>query len=72
MVFVERFAASLKQLRKERGVSHQMLADRAGVHRSTVSYIESGKIVPTILVAARLAQALEIELDELVRRARSS
>lgn len=55
--------------RKRQGLSHQTLADAAGVHRSTISLIESGKRVPTILICLKIAMALDIKLETLLRKA---
>jgi putative transcriptional regulator len=55
--------------RKKQGLSHQALADAAGLHRSTISLIETGKRVPTILVCLKLAMALKINLESLLKEA---
>lgn len=55
--------------RKKQGLSHQTLADAAGIHRSTISLIETGKRVPTILVCLKLAMALGVSLDVLLKKA---
>ena len=55
--------------RKRQGLSHQRLADAAGLHRSTISLIETGKRTPTILVCLKLAMALEVNLETLLKKA---
>lgn len=55
--------------RKKQGISHQTLADAAGVHRSTISLIETGKRIPTILVCLKLAMALDVNLSALIKKA---
>lgn len=55
--------------RKKRGFSHQKLAELAGIHRSTISLIETGKRTPTILVCLKIADALGVSLDALLRKA---
>lgn len=62
---VEQFAV----LRKQRGFSHNVLAVKAGVTRSAISHIESGKRKPSLLLSLRLAHALEVELSDLIREA---
>lgn len=64
-----RIAELLANERKKQGFSHQQLADAAGLHRSTISLIESGKRIPTILVCLKLAMALNVELEKLVKQA---
>jgi len=58
--------------RKRQGLSHQTLADLSGLHRSTISLIETGKRIPTILVCLKLAMALGLELDLLIKKATKS
>lgn len=55
--------------RKKQELSHQKLADLAGLHRSTISLIETGKRIPTILVCLKLAMALDVRLDALLKKA---
>lgn len=59
----------LKEARLAKGISHQTLADMAGVNRSTVSRIESGERVPTITVCLKVAEALELKLHSLLKQA---
>lgn len=58
----------LKEKRLEKGISHQKLADIAGIHRSTVSRVESGERIPTITVCLKIAQALEEDLSALLNQ----
>ncbi len=58
----------LKQLRLEKGLSHETLAEKAGVSRPAISHIEAGKRLPSLLVALSAAQALEIELSEVLSK----
>lgn len=59
-------AARVRDLRKARGWSQAVLAERSGVSLNHVSLIEQAKRVPGIDVALRLASALGITLDALV------
>lgn len=58
----------LKEKRLEKGISHQTLADIAGVNRSTISRIESGERIPTIIVCLKVADALELKLYTLLKQ----
>jgi len=62
-----RLIDELTRLRKEQGLSHEVLAQMAGVHRSTISLIESKKRIPTILTCFRLATALKVSLGAIIR-----
>lgn len=56
-------------LRKEKGITQQEIADRTGINRTNVVRIESGKNAPTIEVLVKLAAALDMELEiRLVER----
>lgn len=51
----------LIELRQRAGMKQQDLADLAGVDRSMVSYIESGRRNPTYPMVLRIAKALGVE-----------
>lgn len=56
-------------LRKERGITQQEIANRTGIKRTNVARIESGRNAPTIEVLVKLAAALDMELEiRLVER----
>ena len=56
---------SLKVQRAIRNLTQADLADLAGVTRKSVNAIETGKMVPSILLALRLARALDVSVDTL-------
>src|SRR5581483_8787590 len=55
----------LAEIRKGRGIGISELARRADVSRQTIYAIEGGTYVPNTEVALRLAQELEVAVDEL-------
>ena len=57
----------IRSFRQANDESLQSLADRSGVSRSMISQIESGQKNPTIAVLAKLAQAMNINLEDLVK-----
>jgi transcriptional regulator with XRE-family HTH domain len=64
-----RFAKALREMRKRRGMSQEALAEMAGLHRTYVSQLERGLKSPTLKVIERLAEALDVSLSTLMRRA---
>jgi XRE family transcriptional regulator, regulator of sulfur utilization len=62
-------ATNLRGLREARGWSQQQLADNSGVPRPTVAHLESGEGNPTLSVLVRVATALGVSLEHLVRSA---
>lgn len=55
----------IRQLRRERGLSQQELADRCKVTRQTINAIENCKYDPTLALAFRLAAELSVSVDQL-------
>ena len=64
----QRLTALIRTLRKERGLSQDALAERAGLHRNSISMIERGESQPTVDTLFRLADGLGISAVELVER----
>lgn len=64
----QRLTALIRTLRKERGLSQETLAERAGLHRNSISLIERGESQPTVDTLFRLADGLGISAVELVER----
>jgi transcriptional regulator with XRE-family HTH domain len=59
-------AANTKRLRKERDWSQEALADEAGLDRTYISGIERIVRNPTITVVARISQALDCKMGDLL------
>ena len=56
---------TIRQRRKERGISQEELAVKCGVSRQTVNAIENNKYDPTLSLAFSLAKELQLTVDEL-------
>jgi transcriptional regulator with XRE-family HTH domain len=63
----EILAHNLKRLRAERGVSQEELAHKAQIDRTYVSALERCMYAASVDVLDRLAKALAVETDELLR-----
>jgi putative transcriptional regulator len=50
-----------------RDLTQADLAERAGVTRRSVNAIETGRMVPSVPLALKLARALGVTVDELFR-----
>ncbi len=57
---LQRFGATLRQYRQQRGLSHRALAARTGIRSSYVSEIELGKRNISVLTLLRMTHALDI------------
>jgi transcriptional regulator with XRE-family HTH domain len=64
-------ATQVRDIRKARHLSQRQLASRMQVPRTYISKIENGKAIPTLGSLERLAGALEVNVCQLVRDARS-
>ena len=56
---------NLKEIRKEKNLSQQELADMVGVSRNTISSLETGQYEPTVKLALILAVALDKKFEEI-------
>ncbi|MEX2527110.1 MAG: helix-turn-helix domain-containing protein [Gemmatimonadota bacterium] len=56
---------TLKVQRAIQDLTQAELAHRAGVTRRSVNAIETGRMVPSVLLALKLARALELPVDTL-------
>ena len=61
----ERLANRLKDRRTERGLTQSQLAELCMVSRKTVNTGENGVFVPSTLLALKLAEALEVSVEQL-------
>lgn len=64
-------AGQVKEIRRARHLSQRQLAGRMQVPRTYISKIENGKAIPTLSSLERLAAALDVDVRQLVRDARS-
>ena len=55
----------LEQLRKQRGISQEELADALQVSRQTVGSLENGRYNPSILLAFKLARFFGMTIEEI-------
>jgi len=67
-----RLGANLKQLREARSLTQEQMAKLAGVPRATWGNLESGAANPTLAVLYRVAQALQVPLEELIATPRAA
>lgn len=58
----------LKTLRENKGLSVKALANKVGVTVMSIYRYEQGKRIPTLPIARRMATALGVTVDELIKR----
>jgi transcriptional regulator with XRE-family HTH domain len=65
------FATNLRRARHAKGLSQEGLAYEAGINRSYMSRLENGSTYAGLEIIGKLADVLEIDPAELLRRAKS-
>jgi transcriptional regulator with XRE-family HTH domain len=60
------FGARLTAVRKEKKIAQSELAIKAGIHVNVLGRYERSEATPSVEVAIKLADALEVSLDYLV------
>lgn len=63
---------AITEERKAQGLTYEQLADRAGVHRTTIALWERQERTPTIQLALQLASALNVPLSLLLSRSEAA
>ncbi|MGH2852927.1 MAG: helix-turn-helix domain-containing protein [Solirubrobacteraceae bacterium] len=67
MEIVERFASNLRRERLARGMTQEVLADAAELHRTHISLLEKAKRDPKLTTIAKLADGLDTTPGQLLR-----
>ena len=55
----------IEEMRTELGLTRQELADKVGVHYQTIGYLEREEYSPSLVLALRIAKALNQEVTDL-------
>lgn len=55
----------VKKLRRERKISQEALAEKAGIHRTYMGKIERGENNPPVHTVDRIAKALKVKISDL-------
>lgn len=61
-----RFGEKVRLLRKEKNLSQEELAEKAGLHRTYIGMIERAEKNITLINIEKIADALEISTSELL------
>ena len=55
----------IKELREEKGITQQELADIVDVTRQTILFLEKGKYNPSLRLAWKIARVFDKKVDEV-------
>jgi transcriptional regulator with XRE-family HTH domain len=61
------FGEKVREIRKEKGLSQEELAHKADLHRTYIGMIERAEKNITLLNIEKIANALEVNIKELLR-----
>jgi len=59
------FGSIVVQLRKEQGISQTDLAKQLGIHKNVLGRYERNEVLPSIEIARKIADILDVSLDYL-------
>jgi transcriptional regulator with XRE-family HTH domain len=64
--------SNIRAERCRRGYSQEALAEKSGLHRTYIGVVERGEKNITIFNCSKIANALQVTLSDLIRRAEDS
>jgi len=64
--FIHDFGDRVRELRLERGLTQEKLANRAGMHFTAIGHIERASRSSTLETILKLARALEVQPKDLI------
>lgn len=56
---------NLEELRKQKGINQEDLADNLKVSRQTISSLENGRYNPSILLAFKIARYFNLKIEDI-------
>jgi|TARA_B100000929_G_scaffold88059_1_gene68890 putative transcriptional regulator len=56
---------NIAKFRKDKGLSQQELADAIAVSRKTISTVETGRFIPSVIIALKIAAHFEVAVEQL-------
>lgn len=59
------FETNIRALRAEHGLTQAELADRVGVTRQTILYVEKGEYNPSLELAWRIAREFDARIEDV-------
>lgn len=61
------FGENLRSERQRKGITQKLLAEKAGVSTAAIAQYELGTKSPSIVTAERIAEALGVRLEKLLK-----
>ena len=63
----QKLGNNLKRIRTKKGISQGDIVRSLGMDRAFISNIENGKTNPTLATIAKLAKALSVPIEDLIK-----
>ncbi len=64
-IYIKRFSRRFKNLREEKQLTQEELADQLGISRQSIISVEKGKCLPSLPLALRMAEVFKKNLEDL-------
>ena len=55
----------IKEFREKRGITQEVLAKKVDVTRQTILFLEKGKYNPSLRLAYRISQVLNVKVEDI-------
>ena len=55
----------IKELREKHGLTQEVLADKVGVTRQTILFLEKGKYNPSLRLAYKIARVFGVTIEDV-------
>jgi XRE family transcriptional regulator, regulator of sulfur utilization len=63
----QKLGKNLKRIRTQKGISQGDIVRSLGMDRAFISNIENGKTNPTLATIAKLAKAISVPIEDLIK-----
>lgn len=63
----QKLGENLKRIRREKRISQGDIVKTSGIDKAMISNIENGKTNPTLATLAKIAKAVEVSINELLK-----
>jgi DNA-binding XRE family transcriptional regulator len=67
---ISNVARLLRETRQQRGISKNILSQRAGLSRQTITFIEEQQRKPTLDTLLRISEVLGVDIEDIIGQAR--
>ena len=58
---------NIKEMRADKGITQEQLADAVGVSRQTIVAMEKGNYTPSLLLAMQITKYFKVSIEQLFR-----